>query len=166
MHKLYCEKEELSLGQLFLLDICDKRQITNFWSTKLNCEADISYLMKVATGAYKYPNLKILTLLLGYVSPSMWFYTEEEYKKKFKTPNQNQKKNFISDWHESKNFKALLKMYEENKLYKYYSEKYSKETFKNKYITVYHIITGRNNLSTRLMKELESDFPLDDWFRK
>ncbi len=164
MHKLYCEKENLSVGQLYLLDICDQRRITEFWRNNLSDVTDISKLMKLATGFIPYPTLKLIYSMSCFIFPAKWFYKKNEYEIKY--PNVSEKiYKYTDDFKESINYQIIEKMFNEKKLWGYCEDKYG-ENSKNKYIILYNFLTGRNKISVKLIKELESDFPVENWFIK
>lgn len=167
MHKLYCEKESLTLGQLYLLDICDKRQITAFWKNQLQCELDVSRLINLATGAVPLPSLRIIYLMLPYVEPAKWFYTAAEYYKKYEIDHFKDCK-YTEDWKESINYVNLVKMYEERTLWNYCEKKFNSKdiNIKNMYIRLMHLVKGRNNLTIGLIKDFEPGFLLENWFIK
>lgn len=165
MHKLYCDKSELSLGQLYLLDICDNRKITDFWNEKLNQSFSVGMLMKIATGKYKLPSLNFIYALKDFVQPYLWFYTESEYINKVDTLIPIEKEDFTEDIRLSKNFCKIMNLYEKKELWKF-CEEYFGENFQVKYMTFIHIINGRNSVSPTQIKELESIFLIEDWFSK
>lgn len=164
MHKLYCPKEDLSVGQLFLLDICDQRKITEFWRNNLEKETDLSKLMKIATGFVQYPTLKLIYCMSKFVFPAKWFYKPEEYEQKYKKMSENTFQ-FTENFRESINYKIIENMFNEKKLWKYCEDRYGEKS-KNKYVILYNFLNGRNKISAKQIKELESDFPVENWFIK
>ncbi len=72
MYRLYCEKSELTIGQLFLLDACERRVLTRFWYENLNSSKkyDVPLLYKIATGKHKFPPLNLIYELRDYVEPA------------------------------------------------------------------------------------------------
>ena len=159
MHKLYCEKSELSIGQLYLLDICDKRKITEFWNTQLNQEFTVGYLMKVATGKYQIPSLKFIYSMLKFLAPTDWFYRETEGSKSASVPQGE----YVTDITKSVNYKKLQKLHDERLLNKFCVENFGN---KSRYYQVnfLHFLSGRNKLSPNTIKELDNLFPIADWF--
>lgn len=166
MHKLYCDKSELSVGQLYLLDICDRRKITEFWNSKLNQQFTVGYLMNVASGKYKIPSLKFINSMVPFVKPDLWFYTEKEYADMFDFYFPLKDEEIVTDIRLSKNFCFIMKIYEEKQLWTYCMEKFGKDKFQNMYMIFFHIVKGRNSVSPVLINELKPILEVQDWFRK
>ena len=159
MHKLYCEKNELSLGQLYLLEICDKRKITQFWNQKLNNKFSIAYLMKIATGKVKTPSLNFIYSMLEIVSPTDWFYQETEGKKSVLLP----KEKYVTDIKKSINYRKLVKLREDKLLNRFCIENFG-ERSQHYMVKFMHILSGRYSVSPDTIRELKETFPVDDWF--
>ena len=165
MHKLYCEISELTLGQLYLLKICDDRKITEFWNEKLNQNFSVGLLMKVATGKYKFPSLNFIYAMKDYVAPYEWFYTQSEYDSLERRPEPIAKEEYTDDIKTSRNFSKMQELYKEKKLWKFCQEHFG-ESFQVTYMTFLHAMTGRNSISPFQIKKLTGVFPVEDWFRK
>ena len=159
MYKLYCDKSELSLGQLYLLDFCDKRKLTKFWSEKLEQKFSVSYLMKIAAGKAKIPSLNFIYSMLPYVDPTDWFYRETEGEKSVPLP----KDKYVTDITKSLNYKKLVQLQRDRKLNQFCIEKFGD---KNQHYLVkfMHILSGRYSASPATIKELQNVFPIIDWF--
>lgn len=159
MAKLYVDRSELSLGQLYLLDICDKRKITEFWNEKLNQQFSVGYLMKVATGKYMTPSLNFIYSMLTYVEPTDWFYLETEGKKGTPLP----KERYVTDITKSLNFKKLQQLRNDKLLGKFCTENFGDKSLL--YLQNFgHLLDGRNIISPALIRKLKDVLPVIDWF--
>ena len=161
MYKLYCDKSELSLGQLFLLDICDKRKVTEFWNTKLNNQFSVSYIMKVATGKFKMPSLKFIYAMIKILSPTDWFYQETEGNKAEQIPKEQRE----TDITKSVNYRKLVKLHEEKQILQFCKENFNEKS-QLYYVNFLHILSGRNSVSPALISDLRNIYDIADWFRK
>lgn len=160
MYKLYCLRSELSIGQLYLLDFCDKRKITEFWNEKLNRNFSVSYLMKLATGKYMTPSLNFIYSMLPYVEPTDWFYLETEGKKGEPLPREEY---YVTDITQSANFQKLQKLYNDKLLNKFCVENFGKRNHQYS-VNFVHLLSGRNSISPSLIRELKHILPVIDWF--
>lgn len=162
MYKLYCERSELSIGQLYLLEFCDKRKITEFWNEKLNRNFSVSYLMKLATGKYMTPSLNFIYSMLNYVDPTDWFYQEAEVKKGEPIPSE---KEYVTDITKSVNFLKLQELKKNRLLNRFCVENFEDKS--QNYLTDFvYMLSGRNLISPNLIRELKNTLPVIDWFRE
>ncbi len=160
MYKLYCDKSELSIGQLFLLEFCDKRKVTELWNTQLNNQFSVSYIMKVATGKFKTPSLKFIYAMIKLLSPTDWFYQETEGNKSEHIPEEQ----ITTDIRQSVNYKKLERLHQEKKLPQFCRDNFN-ERSQHTYVNLSHILNNRNSVSPLLISELREFFDIADWFK-
>ncbi len=159
MYKLYCDKSELSVGQLYLLDICVKRKLTEFWNEKLEKKFSVAYLYRVATGKHKTPSLNLIYSMLNYVDPTDWFIRKPEGEKSEPFP----KDGYVTDITQSINFKKLVELHDKKLINKFCIDSFGEKS-KHYLIKFQHLFSGRNSVSTALIEELKDVLPVSDWF--
>lgn len=159
MYKLYCDKSELSLGQLYLLKLCDKRKLSEFIRNELTDNFTLSFLMKLATGKYKYPSLRFIYATVNTIQPVDWFINKPELRKIVKNID------YTKEIEKSINYKKLKQIYDNKELLKYCKETFGEEAH-NFYSKLNVIFSGRNSFSPVFIKELEPFYPIEDWFKK
>lgn len=159
MYKLYCDKSELSLGQLYLLDICVKRKLTEFWNEKLEKKFSVAYLYRVATGKHKTPSLNLIYSMLTYVAPTDWFTQETEGTKGTPIP----KDRYVTDITKSLNFKKLKQLHDDRLLNQFCIENFGEKS--QLYLHNFtNLLSGRNIISPAYIKEYKDILPVIDWF--
>lgn len=154
MHRLYCEEKDINYGQKYLLDLCDKRQLNQFWQKNCLDQFDFTYIFCIATGKQKSASLAFINLLSRFINPADWFYTLSEPKPQELPDNVRLTDNIRL----SKNFSFIQKMYENKELYSFCKEK------NISYKALMHVLTGRNLISYPKIKELKEIFKPIDWF--
>lgn len=162
MYKLYCDKSELSIGQLFLLDFCDKRKVTELWNTQLNNQFSVSYIMKIATGKYKLPSLKFMYAMIKLLSPTDWFYQETEGNKSEHIPEEQ----LTTDIFKSVNYRKIENLFNERKLFQFCRDNFQEKS-QHYYINLKHIVNEKYNVTVNpvLLREIRDVFDIADWFK-
>ena len=162
MYKLYCDKSELSIGQLFLLEYCDKRKVTELWNTQLNNQFSVSYIIKVATGKIKMPSLKFIYAMIKLLSPTDWFYQETEGNKSEHIPEEQ----LTTDILKSVNYKKIEKLLNERKLPQFCRDNFQ-ENSNHYYINLRNIINKKETgtLNPFLILDIRDVFDVADWFK-
>lgn len=155
MHKLYVEENELSYGQKFLLDLIDRRKLSEFTRSELNSSIHFTYLFHLGTGQLKFAGTQDVYKMRHIVFPDNWFYKLSETKPaeiKLSAPTEPY------DVKKTVNFQKLQKMYDNKELYKF-----AKDHDFN-YITFNHIIKGRYGVSSAVINKFKSYFKPYLWF--
>lgn len=161
MYRLYCEKSELTIGQLFLLDACKKRVLTRFWYENLNSSPkyDVPLLYRIATGKHKFPPLNLIYELRDYVEPADWFYRENEDKNEPPV----QKERYVKDITQSINYKKLQQLNSDKLLNEFCIENFGEKSQLYK-VNFLHYLSGRNSISSVQICKLKKLFPANNWF--
>lgn len=155
MHKLYVEPNELSYGQKFLLELIDKRALSNFTRTELNSSIHFTYLFHLGTGNLRFAGRQDIYKMRHVVFPDNWFYKLKEPKpKEIQLPEPVEP----YDVQKTVNFIKLKEMYDNHELYTFAKE----NNFS--YITFNHIINGRYGVSSAVINKFKSHFEPYLWF--
>ncbi len=154
MHRLYCKEEEITYGQKYLLDICDKRQLSQFWQQNCMESFNFTYIFNIATGKQRSVSLAFINMLSKYVNPADWFYTVSETRPE---PLPEGTK-LTDDIRKSKNVQKIKELYEKGELFNFCKEK------EINYKALMHVLNGRNLISYPKIKEMKELFAPLDWF--
>ena len=154
MHRIYCREDEINYGQKYLLDLCDKRQLSQFWQQNCIEMCNFTYIFNIATGRQKSVSLPFISLMSEFVNPADWFYNVTEKKPEPLPEGIKLTDNILL----SKNIKTIRELYDKRELFNFCKDK------NINYKTLMHVLNGRNLISYPSIKELKHIFNPLDWF--
>lgn len=150
--KLFVEEKELSLAQIYLNELADKRKLKNFWDNYLDGKGfNTIYLYNVMVGRLP-PSIDFIWTLREVINPVMWFYTAED-KKPVPVPIEAKPVKYA--YFKNKNYLYILNL---NNLY-LWCQKHNLT-----YNTIWYLKKKKRKVTFQKMKELRNILPIKNWF--